>query len=333
MRATSHELGIAYRGKHQDRFACPKCERENVLSVDFDKGVFRCFRPTCELYNGGKLVDGADDVGWRPQGAAIGQTADAKRAAAQRIWDESLSIFAGDDRAEYARAGYLYLRGRGIENPESGALRQHPGLWCQEMVERGLTEQHGTTPRQPALVAKVTDAQGDFLGVQRIWLGRDDDGIGVVKAPLQAPKKTLGPIAGGVVRIDEVLPEHDAIAIAEGIETALAVSELAREMFGGRDVPVWSAVSAGNMPSIAACVPRHVDHVFICADNDRAGLLAAHQLAERLQASRQDLRVTIRRPRKTGSDYSNELTDRRTRRNMEMLNVGNYVETERPRTR
>ena len=72
----------------------------------------------------------------------------------------------------------------------------------------------------------------------------------------------LGPSAGAVVKLS---PDEDvitALAIGEGIETALSMPMLP-ECFG---VPVWACLSAGNLAAFP--VLAGVEVLWIAVDND-----------------------------------------------------------------
>jgi hypothetical protein len=155
-----------------------------------------------------------------------------------------------------------YLAGRGIDlrllphTPR--ALRFHPACPCLE-AGREL----------PAMVAAIVSPAGDFLGTHRTWLAPDPDTPGGWrKAALRDPKKTLGRYAGGFVPLSrgasgkpmKQAPGGEAVAIAEGIETALSIA-IARP-----DLRVVSAVALPNMRRVS--LPGAVRRVILCADND-----------------------------------------------------------------
>ena len=68
-----------------------------------------------------------------------------------------------------------------------------------------------------------------------------------------------GATNGGAIQLDAAA---ETLAVAEGIETALAV----RVATG---LPVWATSSAGVMARLI--VPAEVHLVVICADHDQAG--------------------------------------------------------------
>jgi len=181
------------------------------------------------------------------------QPADEERTArAQRIWDES-----GPLKHTVAEA---YLRRRAIPPGilVSEALRFHPRM--TSLDDRA---------RRPALVAAITNDQGALQGVQVTLLSAH----GTAKAALATPRRVIGRLLGGAVRIAEA---HAELAIGEGVETMLSASVV----FGA---PAWAALTADNLSRIAIALP--LDRLIIASDNDDAGARAAASLRTRMPAA------------------------------------------------
>jgi putative DNA primase/helicase len=170
-----------------------------------------------------------------------------------------------------------YLRERAITIPVPDRLRFHPNLY------------HMPTGRWfPAMVALVTDVADRPAAVHRTWLTPD----GRAKAPVEPQRMSLGPVAGGAVRLTPVAAE---LAVAEGIETALSVVQAV-------GCPTWSALSAGGLQALR--LPPVGRSVIILADGDDAGEAAAACAAQRwLKEGR---RVRIARPPR-GKDFNDIL--------------------------
>jgi putative DNA primase/helicase len=118
------------------------------------------------------------------------------------------------------------------------------------------------------------------------------------KANVPKPRK-LAPAKipqGGAVRLSA---SAETMGIAEGVETALAASR----MFG---VPVWSALTAGNL--IKWQPPATARHVLIFGDNDHTatGQAAAWSLAHRLIT--EGLTAEVRIPETANTDWNDVLT-------------------------
>lgn len=175
-----------------------------------------------------------------------------------------------------------YLRSRGLTVPSCEDLRFHPDLVHWE-----------TKTGWPAMVAVIRDAKGEAIGLHRTWLAPD----GVRKASVKNNRKMLGRSGGGAVRLSA--PVDGLLGLAEGIETALAV------MTACPDMPVWAALSAGNLEQIE--LPSGITRVIILADHDAsgAGQRAAEAAAFRLH--QQGCRVFIASPPQEGDDFNDLL--------------------------
>ena len=196
----------------------------------------------------------------------------------------------GNNKKDYAKPVWVaaiptedtlletYLASRGINIPCPESLRFHPNL------------KHKDGDFFPAMVGEITNSlDGTFQGVHRTFLQKD----GTAKAPLKNPKLMLGRASGGVVKLCEATED---VALAEGIETALSVTELTKK-------PVWAALSAGNLKSLP--LPKHILAVEIFADGDDAGKDAAITAARRFAIEGRSVRV-ITAP--NGQDFNDLLS-------------------------
>jgi hypothetical protein len=201
------------------------------------------------------LTDERPSVPARPAPAAAKVEDDGGRfrtACALRLFDNSHPRIADTPVQAYLRSRGINIRELGRQ---PGTLRYHPALNC---VEAGRP--------LPAMLAAVTGPNGAFVALHRTWLQRTAEGWR--KANLQAPKKTLGPLAGGAVHLwrgDSGKPLHQAapgesVVVAEGIETGLSIAIACPER------RVLAALSIGNMASLV--LPPAVAEVIIAADND-----------------------------------------------------------------
>lgn len=189
------------------------------------------------------------------------------RQSLNRVWNETIPI--SDRDAEPAR---LYLARRGISISPPETLRFHPELGFYEGEEK--------IGSYPAIVAMVQDRDGNPVTIHRTYLTADGH-----KAPVESPKKLMRhpstrTLTGGAIRLTEA---NTLLALAEGLETALAVIE-------GTGLPVWCAVNAHLLANFVP--PPTVRQVIIYADKDRPteqhpkghGQEAARQLVQRLWA-------------------------------------------------
>lgn len=185
-----------------------------------------------------------------------------ERAKAARVWHDGEQITGQD-------AAGKYLLRRGLTIPANAdTLRFHPALSYWTQGDDGKPEFIG---RFPAMIALITGQAGDMAGVHRIYL--DDEGRKFAGNGLPAKKmmKACNDLTGCAVRLGKM--DDDRLAVAEGIETALAFSLLT-------GVSTWAALSASLMPSI--WLPESARRIYIACDNDAAGERAAQRLAERL---------------------------------------------------
>lgn len=172
--------------------------------------------------------------------------------AAQRLFNASQPI-----------AGTLaeaYLGSRGIPDVAGlGALRFHPRCTYREQAD-------ARPEPWPAIIAAVKNDDGVVTGVLRTWLARD----GRSKAPLAAPRKALGSLAGNAVRFGDT---QDILIVGEGIETVLSVRSVLPFM------PFAAALSAQHLSMFR--VPSKVMRLYIAVDRDDAGFRAADVLRRR----------------------------------------------------
>lgn len=186
-------------------------------------------------------------------------------------------------KSDIAKA-YLHHRGLG-ELITRGDLPPgwlaHPGLAYWQPDDQDRPQHLGD---YPALVAPVRSPVGQLVSVHRTYLRRDGQG----KAPVESPKKLARPAWERATQ-GAAIPLYplagDELALAEGIETALAV-RVARP-----ELPVWACVTAGGLARWEP--PPGVRAVWIMADRDAsgAGQQAAWTLRHRL--ARQGLRVRV----------------------------------------
>jgi hypothetical protein len=153
------------------------------------------------------------------------------------------------------------------------------------------------------MVAAVTNGAGEMTAVHRTWLAKDVAGQWK-KAPLQAPKASLGRISGGTIRLWRGAsarpladaPEGETVVIGEGIETCLSIAVSCPER------RVLCGVSLGNLGRID--LPAAITTVIIAADNDAPGgpaEAALNAALRRLASTGRQVRIA-RSP--VGSDFN-----------------------------
>lgn len=203
-----------------------------------------------------------------------------QRSNAKLNTERALSIWQMGLPAEGSLvATYLSCRGI-ITDTIPSALRFCPGLRYEQFAV------------WPVMVAAVTDVNGQQVAIHRTFIARDGTG----KAPVQQPKKMLGPCMRNSVHLAP--PQSGKLMVGEGIETCLS----AMIMFG---LPAWAALSCGGLRAID--LPPDVCDVTILADADDAGEDAAQSCFQRLR--REGRKVDIQRPLH-GRDFNDMLMNR-----------------------
>ncbi|KIZ47778.1 MULTISPECIES: toprim domain-containing protein [Rhodopseudomonas] len=175
-----------------------------------------------------------------------------------------------------------YLHHRGITQLiEVACLRFHPRCYYRP---------HGDSPTEtwPAMVAAVTDLDGQITGVQRTWL----DPFGLGKAPIDTPRRAMGDLLGNAVRFGGAC---DVMAAGEGIETMLSLRGVVPTM------PMAAALSAAHLGAIL--FPARLRRLYIVRDNDPAGDSALAILIDRTQAA--GIEAIALSPR--GGDFNEDL--------------------------
>ncbi len=198
------------------------------------------------------------------------------------VWIASVPL--DQPEAEPARR-YFTNRGLGSilgDLPVGDVLRLHPNLEYWHQFED--YQPFVLIGRFPTLVSLIRSPCGEPVSLHRTFLTSDGHKAQVPGAAKKLmPPVREGAVTGGAIRFFSV---GDHLAVAEGIETGLAV----RVATGAS---VWATVSAGGMKSLV--VPESVRSVDIWADRDhsKAGEAAAQALAERLTSESRMVRILL----------------------------------------
>jgi hypothetical protein len=283
---------------------CPMCGRgKDCFSVNVKKQVFNCRRcgkagdviSLVRHLDGGefrqaieRLVAGPETAFARPSperrpGGASQEPqkpADdgARRTeAALKIWDE-----ARDARGTLVE---FYLKGRCLELPEGD---------CSQFMRF-----HGNCPfgqeRFPALVALIRSIATDaHQGIQRTALNSDGT---AVKHNGKTLRMTLGPMAGGAIKIDADADVTLGVCIGEGMESTLAGRQLGF-------APAWALLSASGIAKFPAL--SGLESLTIFRENDDASRKAVEECGSRWHADGCDV-FTVRP--EIGSDLNDEIRE------------------------
>lgn len=261
---------------------CPACGGTDRFRFDDKDGRGTWYCNACGAGDGLKLLQVVH--GWSC-GKAMHEVAELLGVAMdekprqdddrrdRRAWLRELWRECSDDRQPLLD----YLAGRGLTTAPD-TLRYHPAL--------PYTVEGEVVSRHPAMLAQVLGKDGSVQGLHRTYL-----------ADVRTRKKLTTPVTSYTGAAIQLMAAGDTLAVAEGIETALAVHEIARR----RDwsLPVWAL---GNTSLMKAWVPPEgVARVIVCADHDEnyAGHAAAYALAHRL-VTRHGLHCEVRMPPRPG---------------------------------
>lgn len=179
-----------------------------------------------------------------------------------------------------------YLRHRGIvEFGGCNALRFHPRCYHRDMTSGVMTE-------YPALIAAVTDLNGNLTGVHRTWL--DPHGNG--KAPVESPRRAMGSLLGSGVRLGMTTDQPVTVMVAgEGLETLLSLRMALPTM------PMIAGLSAAHLGALM--LPPGLRRLYVAGDADAAGRSGAGRLS--LRARTDGIEVLSLRPRL--GDFNDDL--------------------------
>ena len=127
----------------------------------------------------------------------------------------------------------------------------------------------------------------------RVSLGAHLRGLHATTLPGR-DRRTYGPVRGAAVRLAAM--RDGVLAVAEGIETALAYAALT-------GTPTWAALSSAGMKH--AELPDGLQWLAVAADFDGPGLLAAEQLERRARDAGIEVRIDL--PSRHRADWADVL--------------------------
>ena len=279
-------LGVAANflsGKHGP---CPICGGRDRFRFDDKDGRGTWFCNACRAGDGISLLVRVNRWTFR-------EVADRIRPLLGEAVERRSPAPVGGDPIEACRLLWLrgrkidpgdmvsaYLAGRGLEAPASADLRFLPDCHVT-----------GVSGRQamPAMLALVRDPNGEGASVHRTYLD------GAAKAGIDSPRRLMpGALPRGVAI--RLCPHDGVLGVAEGIETALAVTR----DFG---LPCWATLNATIMREFEWPPGLRELHVFGDNDGKFAGQAAAYQLAMRASTAPQPVATEVHVPPERGTDW------------------------------
>lgn len=274
----AQRLGLHHLpGRNEWRGDCPICAYRDTLALTQRLGRPLLYCHNCHDRDGlSALLRGAGVTPMVPD-----PSREAERGAKrQRTHDAMLRLWASGEALPGTPAEH-YLRRRGIEHLAGESSLRF----------RGDTP-HPSAAHLQAMLAAIVDVGGAMVAVHRTFLTLDGR-----KARAEPVKASLGPVAGGAIRIGLCASE---IVVGEGIESSAAAGRLLA-------LPAWSAISCGNLARHLV-LPPEVARVVIAADHDPPGIEAAEAAARRWRAEGRHVRIAL--PNREGDDFADVLARR-----------------------
>jgi putative DNA primase/helicase len=288
------EFGIERRYLVNKHGPCPICEGRDRFRFDNKAGAGTWFCNQCGSGDGFKLAQLFSGQAFSEVAAQIDkivgnidETPEPKSQDPGKV-KRRLQMIGSELQAigDLDPVG-RYLRRRGIKHIPRQFLRYHPSL--------AYYEDSKLTGRYPAMVAAFRHPSGSIETFHVTYLTQDGE-----KAPVPSVRKVMGKqqgLSGCAIRLSQI---EAHIGIAEGIETALSVTEL----FG---IPCWACYSDNGVQSFEP--PEGIRELTIYSDTDTnyAGQAAGTAAAKRL--TRQGYTVHLARFLDPGKDYNDLLLE------------------------
>ena len=281
----SHSLNLkCQNGTHHG--PCPSCGYKSGFTLDEKNGklLFYCHAGGCSFeeiitaikYHSPAAISAIPAiVNYREyfKNLSIATGCDSKAQFIKKLWSESEPV---EDTIVEA-----YLKNRGITGNIPKTLRYLKSCFHSP-----------SQANYPAMVAKVTDVNGQLMAVHRTYLKPDGSG----KAVIEPNKMILGLVKGCGVYLSGIA---NTIAVTEGIENALVIQQTT----GISTIAALSAVGITNL-----ILPAQVQFIIICADYDKVGLQAAYNAAKKWNTQGKTVKVVT--PPKIGMDFNDWLLGR-----------------------
>ena len=278
------EIAAAHEGRREGRqwrCRCPIHGGRSLLVRDGDAGRILVFchggceaRDVLAELRRSSLLGGPSENYQLPAMRRNDHLDDTARTArALAVWHET--------RPAAGTIVETYLAKRGLALPSLQCLRFHPD--CP----------HPSGANLPAMIGLVEHIDHGPTAIHRTFISADGSG----KSAAEPDKASLGPVAGGAVRLAQVRAGQ-WLLIAEGLETTLSVMQACA-------LPGWAALSAGGIKTLV--LPPSANMVVICADNDANGVgqRAANAAAERFLVEGRRVRIAL--PPTSGRDFNDVL--------------------------
>lgn len=246
-------LSVAVGGDHQGLFCNFETDEKGgmiqLIMSELGVGFKEALEQGSRMLGGEQMTPGAREVSRYDE--KIPNPSEAEKQEAKKAYMDSLI-----DRSKPISQDMVktYLEGRGIADWRSADLR------VMEWVNTGGGN-NKSRPHASALLAIAKDAEGNATAIQLTYL---DPKTGEKLSDLPVPKRTIGSLQGSFVAINEA-QEPGITFVAEGVETALSISQSLKEM-GRPNEQVIASLGKSNLKQAG-----NVDtatHVVFVLDND-----------------------------------------------------------------
>lgn len=262
-------------GKHGP---CPICGGKDRFRFDDKNGEGTYFCNQCEDQSGDgfKLLQKKfglnfpdvlnrvkriiENLRENPISVEDGKKTSNPKIALNKVWTSGVDLKTGGPVSKYLNSRGLTLRPDNVRYVEQ----------CYEPE---------STHTIPAMISKVINPEGIPVSIHRTYLNISSPGKARIDNPCKLMPGTQ-PLAGSSIRLFKPgmgIYEPDILGVAEGIETAIAATQL----FG---VATWSVINAVLMEKWI--MPEAYKQVIIFGDNDasftgqRAAMILASKLTE-----------------------------------------------------
>ena len=291
--------GIKLRGRGDRCGPCPRCGGDDRFSIHVGDQIFNCRGCGGKGRGAIDLVMFLDGSGFKEAVATLAgvipektdcSIAKQREQAVKQPNEEhpngtgklALALWRAsvDPRGTVVEA---YLRSRALDLPDEAAgeaIRFHPD--CPFMAERS-----------PAMVCLARNIiSNEPQAIHRTALAADGTAI---KRNGKTFRMSLGPIAGGAIKLDPDEDVTQGLCIGEGIETCVSGRQMGLR-------PVWSAVSTGGIEKFPILSSLDGLHILKETDGNGASAKAVEACARRWYEAGRD--VIIVEP-----DFGNDLND------------------------
>jgi hypothetical protein len=293
---------LGYDSNAADRRGIARYRSRGSLRIDFGKGLFADY----EAGEAGGVLDlikretGEHPIEWLKRnrlGPRYQYSYPRHRDPEDRGAERRDLTFEELERATLARE--IWQQGQSVEGV--AAVRDYLASRSLELSDTSQFRFHPKTPWRPAPDAPLEHRACLLVAYRSL----DNDGItGLSRILVDEPErwpKTQRMMLGVVRRAAaKVVPITDTLAIAEGVETAIAANMLG---YG----PAWALGSAGAVATLP--VLPQIDRLVLLEENNDASRAAVARCGRRwLRAGRKVIRVS---PDQGCDDLNDELISKR----------------------